>query len=86
MLCRYIGTCGKEIPVQDDVLAAFSDKNAVDPILLDAMSAMCSAGIVRGYQDNTLRPVNGASRAQVATMLLRMEDILPTLPDKGVDQ
>ena len=86
MLYRYIGTCGKEIPVQDDVLAAFSDKNAVDPILLDAMSAMCSAGIVRGYQDNTLRPVNGASRAQVATMLLRMEDILPTLPDKDVDQ
>lgn len=83
MLYRYIGTCGKTLSAQGDVLKAFSDSSTVDPGLYEALNAMCSAGIVRGYQDNTLRPVRGASRAQVATMLLRMEDLLPTLPDAG---
>ena len=54
---------------------------AVDPGLYEAVNAMCSAGVVRGYQDNTVRPTRGATRAQAATMLLRMEDLLPTLPD-----
>lgn len=81
MLYRYIGVCGKSLDTKDDALAAFSDKNDVDPVLRDAMNAVCAAGIVRGYQDNTLMPLRGASRAQVATMLMRMEDLLPTLPD-----
>ena len=81
MIYRYIGSCGKELSAADDVLRGFTDSGAVDPGLYEAVNAMCSAGIVRGYQDNTMRPLKGASRAQAATMLLRMEDLLPTLPD-----
>ena len=81
MLYRYIGSCGKMLSAPDDVLSGFSDSAAVDPGLYEAVNAMCSAGVVRGYQDNTVRPTRGATRAQAATMLLRMEDLLPTLPD-----
>lgn len=86
MLYRYIGYCGKTLSAADDVLSGFSDGAAVDPGLYEAVNAVCSAGIVRGYEDNTLRPTRGASRAQAATMLLRMEDLLPTLPDAVSDE
>ena len=85
MLYRYIGYCGKTLSAADDVLSGFSDGAAADPVLYEAVNAVCSAGIVRGYEDNTLRPTRGATRAQAATMLLRMEDLLPTLPDAVSD-
>ena len=81
MIYRYIGYSGKVLSATDDVLGGFSDNSDIDPVLYEAVNALCSAGIVRGYQDNTMRPVQGASRAQAATILLRMEDLLPTLPD-----
>lgn len=85
MLCRYISSSGKLLSAPEDVLGGFADSAAVDPILYNEMNAVCSAGIVLGFKDNTLRPVQGASRAQAATMLLRMEDLLPTLPAADPD-
>lgn len=76
MLYRYTACCGKTLSAQEDVLSGFADSSDVDPVLYEAVNAMCSAGIVRGYQDNTIRPQRGATRAQAATMLLRMEDML----------
>ena len=42
---------------------------------------MCALGIVRGYPDNTVRPVGGATRAEAVTMLLRLEDAMAAMPE-----
>lgn len=50
----------------------FADTNLIPDYALDFVSAAVQAGIVKGYPDNTFRPLNNATRAEAAVMMLRM--------------
>ena len=51
---------------------AFADKGSISSYALDAVKAMKANGIISGYEDNTFRPENNATRAEAVTMIYKL--------------
>lgn len=66
MLYRYAGS-----PAADGSLASFTDAGKVSAYAVDAMGWAVSTGLIAGTGSNTLDPQGSATRAQVATILMR---------------
>ena len=47
----------------------FADADKIADYAREAVAAMKKSGIVGGYEDNTFRPENGATRAETAKIL-----------------
>lgn len=76
MLFRYAGIAGVDTSARAD-LAAFSDAASATPYAREALSWAVAEGIVRGIGDaDVLAPGDGATRAQVATVLMRFDGLL----------
>lgn len=71
MLCNYARLLGKNIGTAE--LTQFADREAVSTWAADALQWAVSAGIINGM-DGKLNPQGAASRAQIATMLMRFLD------------
>lgn len=71
MLYRYAGT-----PAHNGTVTGFQDANAVSAYAQEAMAWAIENGIISGTGNNTLNPKGTATRAQVATMLMRLVDII----------
>ena len=68
MLYRMAGS-----PEVSGDLSGFSDEADVKDYAYDAMVWAVENGIIEGYTDNTLRPNNNTTRAEVCTILRRIE-------------
>lgn len=66
ILYRMMGS-----PETEATLDNYTDKNTVQSWAKDAMAWAVEQGIVSGFEDNTLRPQNKATRAQVCSILVR---------------
>jgi hypothetical protein len=66
MLWRYAGQ-----PQGGASFDGISDAAGISPYAADAFKWAIDAGIITGYDDNTVRPQNNATRAEVATILMR---------------
>lgn len=87
MLARYMRFAGKDLSeIEGGVLGDYKDCNKVGDVFADDVDLICSLGIVRGFEDNTLRPAEGATRAQAAVMICRMLDAMAELPDVQPDE
>lgn len=73
MLYRYKGA-----DAEAD-LSVFTDADTISAYATDAMSWMVSTGLFQGNADGTIAPRATATRAQVATILMRFAD-LPEAP------
>lgn len=62
---------GGEIPAAGDNLASFSDAGKISSYATDAVNWAVGEGLISGVGNNTLAPQNSATRAQVATILMR---------------
>lgn len=71
MLWRYAGR-----PAVSGSLAGFADADRVSSYAIDAMRWAVSTGIIGGMGNGTLAPQGKATRAQVATMLMRFTENL----------
>ena len=71
MLWRYAGS-----PAGDGTLSSFGDSASVNGYAVDAMRWAVSTGIISGMSDGTQAPQSSATRAQVATMLMRFVENL----------
>lgn len=71
MLWRYMGG-----PAASGSLTRFTDHASVSSYAIDAMRWAVSNGIINGMGDGTLAPQGNATRAQVATMLMRFVENL----------
>ena len=71
MLWRYAGS-----PAVSGSLTGFSDHAKVSGYATDAMRWAVSTGIIGGMGNGTLAPQGNATRAQVATMLMRFVENL----------
>lgn len=71
MLWRYAGR-----PAVSGSLAGFTDADRVSSYAIDAMRWAVSTGIIGGMGNGTLAPQGKATRAQVATMLMRFTENL----------
>ena len=72
MLYRYAGLYLGMSTDESGDLSGFADGGRVSFWAEDAVRWAVGAGILSGFDDGTLKPVNTATRAEVATMLQRM--------------
>lgn len=74
LLYRYAEYKELDVSAEETELA-FSDAADLGDWAEKAMQWACEAGVVKGYEDNTLKPQNDASRAQAATIFFRFCEI-----------
>ena len=67
ILYRYAGAEA----VEEDALKGFADAATVSDWAAEAMNWAVSVGLIKGLEDNTLAPTGNATRAQIATILMR---------------
>ena len=70
ILWRYAQFKGYDTTQGGMAIREFSDYESISDYAVDAMTWAVNTGVVGGYEDKTLRPRNGATRAQVAQMLM----------------
>ena len=86
MLARYLRYIGKDLSsIEYGMLNSFNDAASVPSYFVEDVDTICSLCIITGYSDNTLRPARTTTRAQAATMLCRMLDTLPNIPDVQIE-
>lgn len=77
LLLRYAEYCGLSVSGLDKTaIDAFADKDEVEPCIAYSVNDMCALGVLKGYEDGTIGPKFSITRAEAATMLTRLEDIL----------
>ncbi|MDI3477679.1 MAG: arabinan endo,5-alpha-L-arabinosidase [Thermoanaerobacterium sp.] len=64
---------GKLVEYREDNIGntTFSDNNKISEWAKNAVANAVKLGIVKGYEDNTFRPKENATRAEAAAMLYR---------------
>lgn len=72
MIWRYAGSPA----VTGSSLGGFADTDSVSSYAADAMNWAVSIGLINGMGDNSLAPQGSATRAQVATVLMRYVELL----------
>ncbi len=75
ILYRYAAKNGANVVSRADV-TSYSDAADISAYAKDAMEYAVAAGIIYGRDDNNLAPKNNATRAEVATMLMRFLGVL----------
>lgn len=69
MLFRYAVANGMNAVTLEENLTGFADANQISEYAVSALNWAVGQGVMGGYADSTLRPLNTATRAHVATML-----------------
>lgn len=70
------------------VLKYYSDSDEISPHLRTYVAIAVQSGLLKGYEDNTIRPQEGITRAETAALLFRAikrpvsEDIVVEKPEK----
>ena len=75
MIYRYAKKCGVDVSGSGN-LDKFADANEISDWALDAMKWANSVDLINGTSDTMLSPKHTATRAQVATILLRFCSIM----------
>lgn len=75
ILYRYAAYRGCDMSALGD-LSAYADVNSVAGYAKEAMAWAVGTGIIGGVNANTLDPKGSATRAQIATMLMRFDQFL----------
>lgn len=82
MLARYMRFTGKDLSgLATGALENFTDKDSISTVFADDVDIICSLDIVRGYEGGFMKPSRTATRAQAATMIMRMLDTMEDIPD-----
>ena len=71
MLQRYAQLMGVEL--EDNVNRGFSDLNRVSEYALPAVLWSTGSGLISGFEDDTFRAKETATRAQVAQLMMRLD-------------
>ncbi len=74
VLYRYAAFCGLTLAEGADI-SAFGDKDAVSGYAVDAMRWAVAVGLFKGDDRGMLNPANHATRAELATVLMRFADL-----------
>lgn len=86
MMYRAAGSPAVKIPEgKTEIELGFTDADTISDAYKTAVAWGVENGIIKGYEDNTFRPNQAISRAQMATMLYRyltLEDVWGAAPDE----
>ena len=72
ILYRYAKQAGYNVSAGSVDLTRYADGAEVASYAAEAMRWAISVGLIKGYEDNTLRPTATATRAEVAAIMQRM--------------
>ncbi|WP_454941426.1 S-layer homology domain-containing protein, partial [Evtepia sp.] len=70
ILFRYAESAGYDVSASAD-LSGFPDADQIQSYAAQALSWAVAEGLLQGFEDDTLRPQGNATRAQIATILMR---------------
>ena len=70
VLYRYAEGMGYDVSASAD-LSGFPDAGDIQSYATQALSWAVAEGLLQGFEDDTLRPQGNATRAQIATILMR---------------
>ncbi len=70
VLYRYAEAKGYDVSARAD-LSAYPDADQIQSYATEFVAWAVAEGLIQGFEDNTLRPAGNATRAQIATILMR---------------
>ena len=70
ILFRYAEAKGYDVSARVD-LSAYPDADQIQSYAAESVAWAVAEGLIQGFEDNTLRPAGNATRAQIATILMR---------------
>ena len=76
ILYRYAAYKGYDVTARAD-LSPFADAGAVSPYAVEALQWATAEGLIQGITPAALAPQGGATRAQAATLLMRLGEHYP---------
>ena len=71
ILYRFAKFRGLDVGDTTDLAKKFTDAARVSDYAKEALSWAVAVGIINGMPDNTIAPQNSATRAEVATIIMR---------------
>ena len=74
ILCRYAKSSGQDVDKYAS-LSVYADSGKISDWAKSSLRWAIASGIIHGMEDNVLSPDTDATRAQVATMLMRYETL-----------
>ena len=77
ILYRYAESMGYDVSAQAD-LSGFPDAGDIQSYATQALSWAVAEGLLQGFEDDSLQPQSTATRAQIATILMRFLSAAPT--------
>lgn len=78
----YLEYQGKALPHGAGSAEKYTDAKDIAPWALSYVESMTACGLVQGDKEGTFRPTAGAIRGQAATLLIRLEGLMETLPER----
>lgn len=72
MIARYVEASGIHLPDADNPASSFKDASSVSSWARDGLELMRRTGILSGYADGTFGPKKTATRAEAATIFMRL--------------
>mgnify|MGYP002524274004 CR=1 FL=1 len=75
ILYRYAQHCGLDVSASED-LSGYADASSVSPWARSAMAWAVNAGLISGRSTSALAPQSGATRAEIAQILMRFAKLL----------
>ena len=77
ILYRYAESMGYDVSASAD-LSGFPDAGDIQAYAMEALSWAVAEGLLQGFEDDSLQPGGTATRAQIATILMRFLAAAPT--------
>lgn len=81
----YLESVNKALPEGVDVSGMFSDAGKISGWAKDYVGQVVATGLMLGNKEGTFRPEASATRAQAATMLIRLPEVMESLPEKPAE-
>lgn len=75
IMASFFAACCSELPAGEDCTAKFKDGTKISQWALPGMNAVVAAGLMKGDPSGNLNPLGTATRAEFATVLLRMMEL-----------
>jgi len=79
MLCKFAALKHLKLKPSSPV-SSFTDSTSISSICKTPVTVLQQTGVINGYTDGSFRPQNGATRAEVAAMLMRFIDSISYKP------
>ena len=76
MLYRYYKFKGYDLSSTGKNISEYNDSQEISDYAKDALSYISGIGLIKGKSDTTINPLDNATRAETAMIIMRMFDLL----------